>query len=65
MSQYSERTVGPLRSAICPPMFMQFIGCKQPVQHGQKMQLTSLDNANNERNATCAFEIVSGELDNA
>ena len=31
--QYSERTVGPLSGAICHPMFMQFTGCKQPVQN--------------------------------
>ena len=30
--QYSEWTVGPQSSATCPPMFMQFTGCQQPVQ---------------------------------
>ena len=30
--QYSEWTVGPLSSVTCPPMFMQFTGCHQPVQ---------------------------------
>ena len=37
-------------------MFIQFTGCNKPVQRdsvfiGQKMQLTSGDNANNMRNA--------------
>ena len=33
-AQYSDWTVGPLSSATCTPMFMQFIGCEQPaVQH--------------------------------
>ena len=31
-AQYSEQTVGPLNSATCFPMFMQFTGCDQPVQ---------------------------------
>ena len=30
--QYSEWTVGPLSSATCPSLFMQFSGCHQPVQ---------------------------------
>ena len=30
--QYSEWTVGPLSSAACRPIFMQFIGCDQPIQ---------------------------------
>ena len=32
-SQYSEWTEGPLSSTTCSPMFMQFTGCQQPVQH--------------------------------
>ena len=28
--QYSEWAVGPLSSAACPPLFMQFTGCHQP-----------------------------------
>ena len=41
--QYSEWTVGPLSSATCIPMFMQFTGCQHSqfsILIGQKMQLT-------------------------
>ena len=46
---------------LCPPMFMQFTGCHQPVQQflWLKIQLTGCDNANNMRNATCA-DTMSG-----
>ena len=30
--QYREWTVGPLSIATCPPIYMQFIGCEQPVK---------------------------------
>ena len=33
LPQYSEWTAEPLNGAICHPIFMQFTGCKQPVQH--------------------------------
>ena len=32
VAQYSEWTVGPFSCATCPPMFMQFTGCHQPVR---------------------------------
>ena len=32
IAQYSEWTVGSLSSVTCPPMFMQFTGCHQPLQ---------------------------------
>ena len=42
MPQYSEWTVGPLSSATCSPMFMQFTDCYQPVQRSlaERMVIT-------------------------
>ena len=56
VSQICQWTIGPLSSATCPRMFMQFTGCHQPVQrfYWSGNTIDCLENANNIRNAICA-----------